>query len=61
MLPSDIFYIQDGTGLSVKEGDLVIVEADRGTDLGCVRHVNVSLDAARKYKAKCAEQDLVCV
>lgn len=53
---SDIFYIQEGTGLSVKDGDLVIVEADRGTDLGCVQHTNVSLDAARKYKAKYAEQ-----
>lgn len=53
---SDIFYIQEGTGLTVKEGDLVIVEADRGTDLGCVQHVNISLDVARKYKQKYAEQ-----
>ena len=48
---SDIFYIQEGTGLDVKEGDLVIVEADRGTDLGCVQHAHVSWEAARKYKA----------
>lgn len=53
---SDIFYIQEGTGLSVKDGDLVIVEADRGTDLGCVQHSHVSWEAARKYKAKYAEQ-----
>lgn len=53
---SDIFYIQEGTGLSVKDGDLVIVEADRGTDLGCVQHSLVSWEAARKYKAKYAEQ-----
>ncbi|KAK5953190.1 hypothetical protein OHC33_005758 [Knufia fluminis] len=53
---SDIFYIQEGTGLSVRDGDLVIVEADRGTDLGSVQHSNVSWEAARKYKAKYAEQ-----
>jgi len=53
---SDIFYIREGTGLSVRDGDLVIVEADRGTDLGSVQHSNVSWEAARKYKAKYAEQ-----
>lgn len=31
---ADVFYIQEGTGLKIKPGDLVIVEADRGTDLG---------------------------
>ena len=53
---SEIFYIQEGTGLSVRDGDLVIVEADRGTDLGSVQHSNVSWEAARKYKTKYAEQ-----
>lgn len=52
---SDIFYVPDGSGLSLKDGDLVIVEADRGTDLGCVQHSNVTWDAARKYKTKYAE------
>lgn len=53
---SDIFYIQEGTGLSVKDGDLVIVEADRGTDLGCVQHSHVTWEAARKFKNTYAEQ-----
>jgi len=33
---ADVFYVQEGTGLQVRKGDLVIVEADRGTDLGTV-------------------------
>lgn len=33
---ADIFYVQDSTGFCVNKGDLVIVEADRGTDLGTV-------------------------
>lgn len=31
---ADVFYVQEGTGLQVRKGDLVIVEADRGADLG---------------------------
>lgn len=30
----DIFYLLENTGLDIKEGDIVIVEADRGQDLG---------------------------
>lgn len=33
---SDIFYVAENTGLEVHKGDLVIVEADRGKDLGKV-------------------------
>lgn len=33
----------------------MIVEADRGTDMGVIQHSNVPLDAARKYKAYYAE------
>lgn len=33
---NDYFYIPDGSDLQVTEGDLVIVEADRGKDLGKV-------------------------
>ena len=47
---SDIFYIS-GAGVDVEEGDLVIVKADRGTDLGCVQHAHVSWEAAQKYEA----------
>ncbi|KAK5106881.1 hypothetical protein LTS08_001004 [Lithohypha guttulata] len=54
--PNPMPLYVEGTGLSVKEGDLVIVEADRGTDMGCVQHSHVSWEAARKYKARYAEQ-----
>jgi hypothetical protein len=53
---SDVFYIQEGTGLQVNVGDLVIVEADRGTDLGTVQHVNVSWEDAKRYKEFYAEE-----
>ncbi|KNE56109.1 hypothetical protein AMAG_01949 [Allomyces macrogynus ATCC 38327] len=33
---SDIFYVADSTGIALHKGDLVIVEADRGKDLGKV-------------------------
>ncbi|KAJ5157102.1 uncharacterized protein N7482_008202 [Penicillium canariense] len=53
---ADVFYIQEDTGLQVKPGDLVIVEADRGTDLGTVQHANVSLQKARELKQQYAEE-----
>lgn len=53
---SEVFYIQEGTGLHVNVGDLVIVEADRGTDLGTVQHTNVTWDDARRYKDHYAEE-----
>ncbi|PGH19092.1 hypothetical protein AJ79_00126 [Helicocarpus griseus UAMH5409] len=53
---ADVFYIQEDTGLQVKQGDLVIVEADRGTDLGTVAHANVTWAKAREYKEFYAEE-----
>jgi hypothetical protein len=53
---ADVFYIQEDTGLRVKNGDLVIVEADRGTDLGTVIHSNISLQQARELKQHYAEE-----
>ncbi|OQD64624.1 hypothetical protein PENPOL_c007G00989 [Penicillium polonicum] len=53
---ADVFYIQEDTGLHVKTGDLVIVEADRGTDLGTVIHANISLQQARELKQHYAEE-----
>ena len=53
---ADVFYIQEDTGLQVKQGDLVIVEADRGTDLGTVIHANISLQQARELKQHYAEE-----
>lgn len=53
---ADVFYIREDTGLQVKPGDLVIVEADRGTDLGTIQHANVTLQKARELKEKYAEE-----
>ncbi|OBT74874.1 hypothetical protein VF21_06783 [Pseudogymnoascus sp. 05NY08] len=53
---ADVFYVQEGTGLSVKPGDLVIVEADRGTDLGTVAQDNVDWATAKELKEHYAEE-----
>jgi hypothetical protein len=53
---ADVFYIQEGTGLTVKPGDLVIVEADRGTDLGTVARGNVDWQMAKELKEHYAEE-----
>ncbi|KOS22112.1 Uncharacterized protein ESCO_001909 [Escovopsis weberi] len=53
---ADAFYIQEGTGLTVKPGDLVIVEADRGTDLGTVARDNVDWQTAKELKEHYAEE-----
>jgi hypothetical protein len=53
---ADVFYVQEGTGLSVKPGDLVIVEADRGTDLGTVARDNVDWTTAKDLKEHYAEE-----
>ncbi|THC90407.1 hypothetical protein EYZ11_010126 [Aspergillus tanneri] len=53
---ADVFYIQEDTGLQVKTGDLVIVEADRGTDLGTIQHANISMQRARELKQQYAEE-----
>ena len=53
---ADVFFVADNTGLDVKEGDMVIVEADRGTDLGTVAAANVSWDDARTIKAQLSEE-----
>ena len=52
----DVFYLLDNTGLFIKAGDIVIVEADRGQDLGTVQHSNVTPDEARLYKRKYGEE-----
>ncbi|KAK0948092.1 hypothetical protein LTR29_000616 [Friedmanniomyces endolithicus] len=51
-----VFYLLEGTGLQIREGDIVIVEADRGQDLGTVQHANVTPDQARLYLRKYAEE-----
>lgn len=39
---SDIYYLYETTGLEIRVGDLVIVEGDRGHDLGQVSHADVT-------------------
>ncbi|KAL8951579.1 MAG: hypothetical protein Q9222_002464 [Ikaeria aurantiellina] len=53
---AEVFYVAEGTGLEVKPGDLVIVEADRGTDLGTVLHDNCSWAQAREMRDHCTEE-----
>lgn len=53
---ADIYYLYDNTGLEIRRGDLVIVEGDRGCDLGQVTHADVSLEDAKKYKAEANEE-----
>ncbi|EME83249.1 uncharacterized protein MYCFIDRAFT_196582 [Pseudocercospora fijiensis CIRAD86] len=52
----DVFYLLDNTGLIIREGDLVIVEADRGQDLGTVQHANITPDVARLLRKKYSEE-----
>ena len=53
---AEVFYVQEGTGLQVKTGDLVIVEADRGTDLGTVVQENVPWTRAKEIKEHYIEE-----
>ncbi|RKF65056.1 putative psp1 domain-containing protein [Erysiphe neolycopersici] len=46
----DIFYVQEGIGLSINPGDKVIVEADRGTDLGTVARTNIDWATAKEIR-----------
>ncbi|KAF2138528.1 uncharacterized protein K452DRAFT_311464 [Aplosporella prunicola CBS 121167] len=53
---SDVYYIPENVGLEVKSGDMVIVEGDRGQDLGQVTHVDVTLEEARQHLKEASEQ-----
>lgn len=52
----EIYFLLDDTGLEIKEGDIVIVEADRGQDLGTVQHANISALEARQLKSRYREE-----
>jgi len=52
---AEVYYVAENTGLQISEGDLVVVEADRGHDLGTVLHAKISWSEARKLKAKANE------
>ncbi|KAL8710336.1 MAG: hypothetical protein Q9220_005106 [cf. Caloplaca sp. 1 TL-2023] len=53
---AEVFYVAEGTGLKVNPGDLVIVEADRGTDLGTVLYDKCSWAQARELRDHCTEE-----
>ena len=53
---ADVFYLLDNTGLHIRDGDIVIVEADRGQDLGTVQHSNVTQEEARHYLRRYKEE-----
>jgi len=55
---ADAYFIYDNTGLEVRPGDLVIVEGDRGCDLGQVTHADVSLEDAKKHKNEANQEHL---
>ena len=51
---TDLFYCPDPTQL-ITTGDLVIVEADRGKDLGKVVNDQISLDEVKRFQEQQAE------
>ena len=53
---AEVYYVQEGTGLHVKTGDLVIVEADRGTDLGTVAQTEITWPMAKELKEHYVEE-----
>ncbi|KAF4554287.1 PSP1-like protein [Elsinoe fawcettii] len=53
---AEVYYVADNTGLSVKAGDLVIVEADRGHDLGTVLYAKISWAQAREAKQRANDE-----
>ncbi|KAF5102711.1 hypothetical protein D0Z00_000203 [Geotrichum galactomycetum] len=48
----DVFYISESSSLNVDINDLVIVDADRGRDLGKVIKINLTLEEAGNIKWK---------
>jgi hypothetical protein len=53
---AEIYYTYDNTGLEIRCGDLVIVEGDRGCDLGQVTYADIPLEVARRHKARLNEE-----
>ncbi|KAI9703072.1 MAG: hypothetical protein M1820_005944 [Bogoriella megaspora] len=53
---ADVYVLPPNTGLELKVGDPVIVEADRGFDLGAVYYSYLSLEHAIKMKEELAKQ-----
>lgn len=58
---TDFFCVAEGSGLEVHIGDLVIVEADRGRDLGKVIREDVTLSQVRALKAQQAREQAMAM
>ncbi|ODQ58880.1 hypothetical protein WICANDRAFT_24196, partial [Wickerhamomyces anomalus NRRL Y-366-8] len=52
----DVFYLPDSSPLRLKLHDLVVVEADRGRDLGKIVKLDVSIDEARLLNVNGTQQ-----
>jgi len=49
---SEIHYVAEGSELNPQPGDMVVVDGDRGQDMGMVKHANLSLEEAKNLKAE---------
>jgi cell fate regulator YaaT (PSP1 superfamily) len=52
---SDLFYTSENSGLNLKTGDLVMVEADRGKDLGKITNDSITPQQIQALQAQQAE------
>ncbi|KAG0227534.1 hypothetical protein BGX31_006919 [Mortierella sp. GBA43] len=52
---TDLFYVAENSGVSLKVGDLVIVEADRGKDLGKITNDSITPQQIQAMQAQQAE------
>ncbi|KAG0261123.1 hypothetical protein BG011_001336 [Mortierella polycephala] len=52
---SDLFYVADNSGLDLKRGDLVMVEADRGKDLGKITNDSIMPHQIQELQKRHAE------
>ncbi|KAG5362276.1 hypothetical protein CJU90_4978 [Yarrowia sp. C11] len=55
---TDVFFVPEASNLVVKTGDLVIVDADRGRDLGKVTRDNVTSEEAHQMKLKQQQEQM---
>jgi hypothetical protein len=49
---SEIFIVPENSSLDPEVGDMVIVEGDRGQDMGIVKHSKLTWDQAKIHKAE---------
>lgn len=49
---ADVYYVPANSGLHPKAGELVVVEGDRGVDLGTVTHARISMEEAKRLKGE---------